>query len=102
MKVILLLKHIEKKIILTMYFKDMDQAIEWWANFPRSEEWDFIHIDERKKSRHKYELTYSKFDECGNLYSKYIVCYSKAESLILKGKIKEANPNYICNIKKLY
>lgn len=102
MKTILLLTHIKKKIILTMYFKSVNQAINWWKNFPCSEEWIIIHEEERKKSGHRYELTYSKFDECGKLYSKYIICYSKKESLVLKRKIKEANPNYIINIKKLY
>lgn len=102
MKIILLLKHIERKIVLVMYFKNMNQAINWWKNFPCSEEWIFIYKGERIKSGHRYELTYSKFDECGKLYSKYAICHSKKESLILKKKIKEANPNYIINIKKLY
>lgn len=102
MKIILLLKHIEKKIVLVMYFKNENQAINWWSNFPCSEEWIIIYEGKRKRSGHRYELTYSKFDECGKLYSKYIICYSKKESLILKRKIKEANPNYILNIKKLY
>ena len=102
MKIILLLKHTEKKIVLTMYFKNKDQAIDWWKHFPCSEEWEFIYEGERKKSGHRYGLTYSKFDECGKLYSKYVICYSKKESLALKKKIEEANPNYILNIKKLY
>ena len=102
MKTILLLKHIEKKIVLVMYFKNEDQAINWWGSFPCSEERVIIYEGERKRSGHRYELAYSKFDECGKLYSKYIICYSKKESLILKRKIKEVNPNYILNIKKLY
>lgn len=102
MKKILLLKHIEKKIILVMYFKDEDQAIKWWNSFPCSEEWEIIHEGERIKSGHRYELVYSKFDETGALYSKYIICFSKKESILLAKKIKEANSNYIINIKKLY
>lgn len=102
MKVLLLLKHIGKKIIMSMYFKNEDKAIKWWANYPCSEEWEIIHVDERKKSGHRYELTYSKFDEQGKLYSKYIICFSKIESVLLAKKIKEANSNYIINIKKLY
>ena len=102
MKTLLLLKHIEKKIILTMYFKNENQAINWWSNFPCSEEWVIIHKGKRRRSGHRYELTYSKFDECGKLYSKYIICYFKKEALILERKIKEVNSNYITNIKKLY
>lgn len=102
MQIIVLLKHTEKKIILTIYFKNINQITDWWQNFPCSEEWEIIYEGERKKSGHRYELTYSKFDECEKLYSKYIICYSKKESLILKKKIKETNPNYIINIKKLY
>lgn len=102
MKTIVLLKHFEKKIVLTRCFKNINQVIDWWKNFPCSEEWGFIYKGERKRSGHRYELAYSKFDECGNLYSKFIICYSKKESLILKKKIEEANPNYIIDIKKLY
>lgn len=85
-----------------MYFKNRNQAINWWKNFPCSEEWEFIYEGERKRSGHRYELTYSKFDEYGKLYSKYVICYSKKEALILRKKIQEANPNYITNIKELY
>lgn len=102
MKTILLLKHIVKKSVLTKYFKNMDEAIEWWKYFPFSDEWEIIHERERKKSGHRYELSYSTFDECGKLYSRYAICFSKKESLILRKKIEEANPNYILNIKKLY
>lgn len=102
MKKLLLLKHIEKKVIMAMYFKNEDQAFEWWINFPASEEWDIIHEGERKKSGHRYNLIYSKFDEEGKLYSKYIICFSKKEAVILKEKIKKENPNYITNIEKLY
>lgn len=102
MRTVLLLKHIEKKLVLTMYFKNEDEAIEWWSRFPCSEEWVIIHQGERKKSGHRYELTYSKFDECGKLYSKYIICYSKKEAYILENKINEANASYMVTIKKLY
>ena len=102
MKKLLLLKHIEKKVIMAMYFKNEDQAVEWWINFPASEEWDIIHEGERRKSGHRYNLIYSKFDEEGKLYSKYIICFSKKEAVILKEKIKKENPNYITNIEKLY
>lgn len=102
MKTILLLKHIEKKIVLAMCFKNEIEATDWWTNFSCSEEWIIIYWGGREKSGHRYEITYSKFDERGELYSKYIICYSKKESLALVRKIKEANSNYITTIKRLY
>ena len=102
MKIILLLKHIEKKIIFTMHFSSEDQAAMWWSHLPCSEEWEVIYEGKRVKGGHKYELMFSKFDEEGKLYSKYIICFSKKEAVILKQKIKEANSSYIINIKKLY
>lgn len=102
MKKLLLLKHIEKKIIIAVYFKNEEQADNWWINFPASEEWEIIHEGERGKSGHRYELIYSKFDEQGDLYSKYIICFSKKEAAILEQKIKKENPTYITNIKKIY
>lgn len=85
-----------------MCFKNEDKAIKWWANFPCSEEWAIVHRGVRRKSGHRYELMYSKFDEEGKLYSKYVTCFSKKEAIILTRKIKETNLNYITNIKKLY
>lgn len=102
MKKLLLLKHIEKKIIIAVYFKNEEQANNWWVSFPTSEEWEIIHEGERERSGHRYELIYSKFDEQGELYSKYIICFSKKEAIILEQKIRKENPNYITNIKKLY
>lgn len=102
MSVIVLLKNIEKKIILTMYFKNKDEVIDWWSSLPSSEEWEFVYEGERGRSGHRYELKFSKFDECGRLYSRYIICHSKKESLLLKRKINEANSSYIITIKKLY
>lgn len=85
-----------------MYFKDEHKAIEWRMKHSYPDEWVIVHRGIRRMSGHRYELTYSKFDEQGKLYSKYIICYSKKEALILERKIKEANENYITNIKKLY
>lgn len=102
METLLLLKHIEKKIALAMYFKNKDQALKWWTTFPCSNEWEIICERERGKSGHRYELMYSKFDEQGRLYTKYIICYSKKESVLLARKIKEVNSTYITNTKKLY
>lgn len=102
MKIILLLKHIEKKIVMSMYFVSEDQATEWWSHLPCSEDWEIIYEGKRTKTGHRYELMFSKFDEYGKLYSKYIICFSKKEAVLLRRKIKEANSNYIINIKKLY
>lgn len=102
MKILLLLKHIEKKIIMSMYFKDKYEAINWWIDLPCSEEWEIIHSGKRKESGHRYELMYSKFDEQGKLYSKYVLCFSKKEAVLLAQKMKKANPNYTIKTKRLY
>lgn len=98
----MLLKHLEKKVIVQQYFKEEYEAIHWWWHFPAWEEYEVIYLEERIPKGHRYELMYSKFDEQGKLYSKYIICFSKKEALSLENKIKEANSNYITNIKKLY
>lgn len=102
MKVLFLFENVEKKIIISVSFKNKAQAINWLSGYPLSEEWVMVYKRERKKTGHRYELTYSKFDEEGKLYSKYIICFSKKEAVILTRKIKEANSNYITNIKRLY
>lgn len=88
-----------------MYFKEEFQAIHWWINSPSSDEWEIIislHESERKECGHRYELMYSKFNEQGKMYSKYIICFSKKEAVLLARKIKEANSNYTTIIKRLY
>lgn len=85
-----------------MFFKSEDDAIKWWLTFPFSKDWEIIHKGVRKKSGHRYELMYSKFSEEGKLLSKYVICLSKKEAVILERKIKGGNSNYITNIKKLY
>jgi hypothetical protein len=102
MRVLVLLKHIGGKAIIPMYFKNEDKAINWWANFPCSEDWEIIHRGIRRKSGHRYELMYGTFSEEGKLLPKYVICFSKKEAVILARKIKEANSNYITIIKKLY
>lgn len=102
MKKLLLLKHIEMKIIMGMYFKNEEQAYDWWSNFPASSEWVIIHEGERKKTGHRYKLIYIKLDELGKPYSKNIICFSKKEAVILEDKIKKENPNYKTHIKKIY
>ena len=85
-----------------MDFKDDSEAINWWSNFPCSEDWVIVHRRERRKTGHRYELMYSKLDERGELYSRYIICYSKKEAVLLAKKIEKANSKYITNIKSLY
>ena len=85
-----------------LHFKNENQAIKWWTNFPHSKEWNIIYEDERKKSSHRYNLICLKLDEEGKWYSKYIICFSKKEAVFLKEKIKKENPDYIFDIVKLY
>lgn len=102
MKKLLLLKHIETKIIMAMYFKNEEQANSWWNKFLAKEEWEIIHEGERMKSGHRWEVSYGKFDEQGEMYIRYIICFSKKEAIILSQKIKKENPNYITDYKKIY
>lgn len=87
---------------MPMYFKRGEKAIGWWASFPYSKDWEIIHQDGRRECGHRYELMYSKYSEEGKLLSDYIICFSKKEAVILARKVKEANSNYITNIKRLY
>ena len=102
MNTLMLLKHLEKRIVPARYFKSEDEAIHWWSRLPISDEWEIIHLEERKPSGHRYTLRYTKFDEIGIRYSKYIICFSKKEALYLKNKIEKADSNYIIQIKKRY
>lgn len=102
MNTLMLIRHIEKGILLTQYFTSEEKAIQRWRNLPISSECDILYLKERKQTGHRYELTYAKYDEQGVLYSKYIICYSKKEALFLKHKIENINQHYIVNIKKLY
>ena len=102
MKIVVLIKNIESKSIVTMYFRNEEKMINWWSHFPCSEEWEIIYEGERKRSGHRFELKYLKFDEQGKIYAKYIICFSKKEAVTLRKKINTENPNYITIIKKLY
>lgn len=102
MRVLILLKYIRGNSVMPMYFKNEDKAIEWWSTFLYSKDWTIIHRGVREKSGHRYELMYGQFSEEGKLNSKYIICFSKKEAINLAKKIKEANSNYITNIKRLY
>lgn len=102
MNTLMLLKHLEKKIVAAQYFKSEDEAIHWWGRLPIIDEWEIIYLEERKPSGHRYALTYAKRDEKGILYSKYVICFSKEEALYLKNKIEKADSNHTIQIKKLY
>ena len=102
MNTLMLLRHLEKRIVSAQYFNSEEEAIHWWARLPISDEWEIIYLKEREPSGHRYELTYAKSDERGILYSKYIICFSKEEALYLKYKIERTDSNYITRIKKLY
>lgn len=100
MKNLLLLKHIDGRAVIV--FKNEYQVSDWWMNLPYPEEFTLIYEGKRKKSGHRYELTYSIFDTAGMLYAKHVFCFSKKESVFLEKRIKEINPNYITEIRKLY
>ncbi len=102
MNTLMVLKHLETKIVIAQYFNSEDDAIWMWSRLPVLNEWEVIYLKERKPSGHRYELTYTKYDEKGILYPKYIICFSKKEALYLKNKIEKANQHYIIQIKKLY
>ena len=102
MNTLMLLKHYEKRIVIAQYFRSEDEAIHWWSRLPIADECEIVYLEERKPKGHRYELTYAKFDEQANLYSTYIICFSKKEALYLKNKIERINQHYIIQIKKLY
>lgn len=102
MNTLMLIKHIETRIVVAKYFKSENEAIRTWSGLPISEEWEIIYLEERKPSGHRYELKYTKTNQQGVLYSNYIICFSKKEALYLKNKIERTNQNYSIQIKKLY
>lgn len=102
MNTLMLLKHFEKRIVVPQYFKSEDEAINWWSRLPISDEWEIIYLEEREPSGHRYQLSYTKCDDQGFLYSNYVICFSKKETLYLKNKIESVNQNYVIQIKKLY
>lgn len=102
MKTLLVLKNTERKIVTIQYFRSEEEALDQWNCCPHKPDWEIVYLKDRQKSGHRYELEYAKFDECGELYSWYIICFSKKEALYLKTKISEINSNYLFCIKKLY
>ena len=102
MNTLMLIKHIEARIIIEQYFKSKEEAIQTWSHIPISDEWEIVYLKEREPSGHRYQLTCTKRGEQSNLYSKDIICFSKKEALYLKNKIERINQHYIIQIKKLY
>lgn len=102
MNTLMLIKHIETRIVVAQYFNSEDEAIQTWSGLPLSEDWEVIYLKERNRTGHRYQLTCTKQGQQGNLYSKDIICFSKKEALYLKNKIKRTNQDYITQIKKLY
>ena len=102
MNTLMILKHIEKKIIIAQRFNNKDEAIQWWKRLPISEECEIIYLKERKTSGHRYELLCAKYEGSDVICSKYIICFSKEEALYLKDIIEKINGNYVTQIKKLY
>lgn len=102
MNTLMLIKHVETRTVVAQYFSSEDEAVLWWSHLPIADEWEIIYLKERKPSGHRYALTYVKSDEKGIPYSKYIICFSKKEAIILKNKIERTNQDYITLIKELY
>lgn len=102
MRTLLIAKNIERRIIATLYSKNEVQALHQWDSWPDKAEWEIIYLKRRKRTGHRYGLECAKFYECGELYSKYIICFSKKEALYLKQLIEKVNSSYLFNIKKLY
>ena len=101
MNTIMLLKHIKLRSVVVLYSRSEERAIRTWSNLFRNE-WEVIYLKERKPCGHRYQLTCTKHDEPGNLYSREIICFSKKEALYLKNKIERINQHYTIQIKKLY
>lgn len=102
MNTLMLIKHIEKKMVIAKYYNSEEEAILWWKILPISKECEILYLKERPQSGHRYDLTYAKYDELGALHPKYIICFSKKEALYLKNKIEKIEQHYIIQIKKIY
>lgn len=102
MNTLMLIKHIELRIVVAGYFKSENEAIRTWSQIPLSEDWEIVYLKERKPSGHRYQLTCTKEGVKGNQFSTDITCFSKKEALYLKNKIERINQHYINQIKKIY
>ncbi len=101
MNTLMLIKHIETRIVVALYSSSEEKAIQTWHNFFK-DEWEPIYLNERNRSGHRYQLECTMPRDPGYLYSREIICFSKKEALYLKNKIEKINQNYIIQIKKLY
>lgn len=102
MNTLMLIKHVEARIVVSQYFKSKGEAIQAWSNLPLSEDWEIIYLEERKPTGHRYQLTCTKRSKPDNPYPRDIICFSKKEALYLKNKIERINQDYVIQIKKLY
>lgn len=102
MNTLMLIKHSELRIVSAQYFKSENEAAWTWGSNPFTEGWEIVYLKERKPTGHRYQLTYTKHDKKGTLYSRDIICLSKKEALYLKNKIEKINQDYIIQIQKLY
>lgn len=101
MDTLMLIKHIETKAVVALYYNSEEQAILEWSRLPLAEKWEVIYLEERKPKGHRYEIAYTN-ERLNILYPKYILCFSKKEALYLKNKIERIDQHYIIQIKKLY
>ena len=54
MNTLMLLKHFEKRVIVPLYFKGKDEAINWWGRLPAHDEWEIFYLEEREPRGHQY------------------------------------------------
>ena len=102
MNTLMLIKHIEKRILLAQYFNSENEAMQWWLHLPITRDCEVLYLKEREPTGHRYELLYAKHDVPDVVYTKYIICFSKKEALYLKNKIEETKGHHVIQIKKLY
>lgn len=102
MNTLLLIKHVDKRILLAQYFNSENEAMQWWLRLPITRDCEVLYLKERKPSGHRYELLYAKHDVPDVVYTKNVICFSKKEALFLKNKIEETKGHYVIQIKKLY
>ena len=59
MNTLMLLKHIELRIVTPMYFKGEEEAIWTWDKMVLRRNWKVVYLKEREPSGHRYQLTLS-------------------------------------------
>ena len=102
MNTLMLIKHIELRIVVALYYKSEYEAIRTWRYISFKKEWELIYLEKRRPTGHRYKLIYTKCEKQGNQISRDIICFSKKEARYLKNRIERINQNYIIQIKKLY